>query len=59
MKGSTIYVNKNALNNAIMSQNKQTTLARALMEIVFKDEALKNVRLEVQKENVQDWISME
>ena len=59
MKGSKIYVNKNALNNAIMSQNKQTTLARALMQIVFKDEALKNVRLEVEKENVQDWISME
>lgn len=45
IKDSGIYINKNSLTNAVNTNNKQTTLARALMQAVFTDEALKTCTL--------------
>ena len=40
VKGSGIYVNKFEMTNVQNMSKKQTELARAMLKVVFKDEAL-------------------
>lgn len=51
IKNSGIYVNKKFLTNALKYNYKQTTLARSLMDGVFKKEALSSCTIRGKSEN--------